>query len=165
MAPRGRREPRMHTGARSNDTYPEREGEGATAAGPQVPTLKAPRERVAGGKRRFGSDFARYRLQLAVTPPKITPEGYRVEGTSLAVQFEGGFYETEDQTIIAMICKSKDYGIGRHVWDAEELRVRAQEKQYDAFVESVAANPELRKRLSADPRLKDFPVEPPKPAA
>jgi hypothetical protein len=140
------------TGMRNQSDAAEREGEGA---GPQVPVPSrraAPVER--GAVRRFESAFGRYRLQLAVTPPKITAEGFMVQGESLAVQFEGGALQVDGSTedgarIIKLIQKSPRYGIGKDCWDADELEARVNEVAFETFMKGVDKNPELLEKLKA----------------
>lgn len=160
MAGKGKGNPRMVTGLRAEDTFPERDGEGPDASAlPRLPARAADLPKLPEGKRRFQAEAPGYRLQLSCSDDIIVQGVGKIPGRSVAIQFVGGFYETDDPAVIAQIEKSKSYGIGKSVWDADELRAAAEDKQYETFMEQLGSNPRLKERLAVDPRLKDFSLE------
>lgn len=156
--------PEIITGPRSEDSYPQR-SEDAPGALPRVPASRAAAAPLPNGRRRFQAVAAAYRLQIDCANDTIVQGVGRIPGISRAVQFQNSLFETDDPELIAAIERSKSYGLGKAVWDADKFRQAAEDKQYESFVAQVNSNPRLKERLSVDPRLKDFPVEAPPPAA
>lgn len=154
----GKGNPEIITGPRNESDYPDRPGEGADSL-PKVPARQAAGPAPRPGVRRFVADSPGYRLQLDCTDDIIVQGVGKIPGRSRAIQFVNGAYETDDPELIALIEKSKSYGMGRSICDSDELRTVAEDKSYESFVEQLEKNPRLKERLAVDPRLKSFAQE------
>jgi hypothetical protein len=92
----------------------------------------------------FQSRFPGYRFQVKAIRDRKDPEtGEVIAGQTLAAQFIQGEYRTSDPLVIKRLKGSKDYGIGRDFWDAEEMRVAAQTRSIETLAETVKKSGDL----------------------
>lgn len=113
--------------------------------------------------RHFRSTNPRLRLQMMTTKPRLSPEGYWMEGESRFIQFRplnagGGFYNTSDIEEICCIEECSGYGVS--IYDLDAMNVRQEEARMHAVEEMVAKDGKLLERLKARFGAKDFTDEP-----
>lgn len=115
--------------------------------------------KASKGKRRFRSENPKFRLQMATTKPRLSPEGYWIEGESRFIQFRpysqgGGYFETQDLDEIQVIENCSTYGVD--IYDMDAMEVEAREARLEAVERMVASDSRLLERLRAKFGATDF---------
>ena len=164
-----RNEPEMITGAAFADDYKnapkavsiEEELANIQSGGALVPNhAAAPKYgKKSKGVRCFKSENPKLRLQMLTTKPKVTPEGYWLEGESRAVQFKpfsqgGGYYETDDLEEVMVIEDCTSYGVS--IYDVDAMNEQTEEARVDFVEHMVTKDKKLLERLKARLGAKDF---------
>lgn len=111
------------------------------------------------GLRRFRSDSPKFRLQMKTTPPKVTPEGYWLEGESRFIQFKpytpgGGIFETEDPDEIRVMEACTAYGVT--IYDVDAMATQAEQARLDFVENMISKDQKLFDRLKSKFGKEDF---------
>lgn len=164
------RRPEMVTGPRSPKEAAERqerEARKATAVDQALEALNLVKDTDARasarqtGEREFGSLFRNYRLTLKRSDEREV-NGITIPAKLQTIMFQDGVYRTSDPVVIAAITSHRAYG--RDLWDAEELRVRAERVAAENFVLQVdALPPDIKEQLRVKLGMEDFALPAPEP--
>jgi hypothetical protein len=118
----------------------------ALESSPQIRTGTVP---VRPGKMLFQASARRYRLQLTSPQDVVLPDGRRIAGRPICLQFVDGFAELDKEKqadIIKLVQEHQNYG--RSFWDFAEVMQKAKEAKLETAVKSLE-DPEYRKAIIA----------------
>jgi hypothetical protein len=160
----------MVTGARSPKEAAERqerEARKATAVDQALEALNLVKESDAkasarpGGEREFGSLYRNYRLTLKRSDEREV-NGITIPAKLQTIMFQDGVYRTADPVVIAAIESHRSYG--RDLWDADQLKAKAERAAAENFVLQVdALPPDIKEQLRVKLGMEDFPLPAPAP--
>ncbi len=103
----------------------------------------------------FRSRFRFFTLILKPEVRRQIGDEFLTEPPLKAV-FDNFECRTTDPETIRLIRESKRFGLSLDFWDQTEAIEIAEEARYQAFVQTLDANPKLKQRLIVDAGLRDF---------
>lgn len=164
------RRPEMVSGARSPKEAAERQEREAlktTAVDQALEALNRVKQADAAasarpaGEREFGSLYRNFLLTIKMSS-EVVVNGITIPAKLQTVQFVDGVLRTRDAVVIAAIENHRAYG--RDIWDADQIKEKAERKAAENFVSQVdALPPDIKERLRVKLGMEDFSLPAPEP--
>jgi hypothetical protein len=159
----------MVTGARSPKEAAERqerEARKSTAVDQALEALHAVKADALasarpGGVREFGSAFRNFLLTVKRSDEREV-NGITIPAKLQTIRFDEGVLRTDDPVVIAAIESHKNYG--RDIWDADQIKAKAERAAAENFLVQVdALPPDIKEQLRVKLGMEDFALPRPEP--
>lgn len=128
----------------------------AAVAALSVATKAAPEDQdiVAGKKVVFESKYKDFRLQITSPEEEYLGNGKFRRPKGKIAKFTNHTYETDDPDVVKAIRNFRFYG--DWVWDVENVRKAVVEATHKSILQTLQANPEVRRLVLAELEGEEF---------